>query len=520
MEFGRFIRALREKQGLSQEAVDQRGGPSRQVIGELENGHDLAPSEATLRKLDDGLDLPSGFLRSVLMCSGRPTSEYFDTARVHGVPPEYLALHCDSGEEIEWPDALLVGGFDGLQDRLLDAGKSMLIDVAALPGGDAESGAGFHFIRRWTERYGAWEAVRSTTLRAGIFNRGVVDALPEIHTLQQARKLLETVHSHNNSRRTSSKRIILKDSASVTTLAMPRMPHVEAVISNLADTPSTMDRLADMLNDEVARRQEILDAAGYTNGSVGSELEAALSALFVAYVAFSADVSAFDVLDRIARGGSGLFPTTDVQRARWTQQGQPGSNDSGISDEAVLDGLIARLWGKFRDAVGLAADYSQRPDIEALYGHLGEALRQRREIVNVVLPSGDGGAPTRSEVTVWPLRDVVRTIPGILLYDGQRFNSLPALWQWSWEANNPGAYYWHVTSNVARRAGQSRGARVVSVGANIDELIGQRFTDLVCGEAVLSHWRGFEGGWLAVLTLAKSHGLESHPVFLPESGNR
>ena len=455
MEFGTLVRALREMQGLSQEAVDQRGGPSRQVIGDVENGRELAPSEATLRKLDEGLGLPDGLLRSILICSAGPTSEYFDRARVHGVSPEYLALHCDSGEEMEWPDTLHVGDFDGLQDRLLDAGKSMLIDVHAFPGGDAEAGAGYHFIRRWAERYGAWEAVRSTTLRAGMFGRGVVDALPAIESLQEARTLLEALQSPADS----------------------RYPLVDVQ-------------------------------------------EAALAALFVAYVAFSADVSAFDVLDRIQLRGPALFPTIGACQERLLQHAQTDADTGDVSGEAALDGRIITLWVHFRNAIGLAADYGQRPDIKSLYDMLGEALRQRREIVNVTLPSGGAGMPARSDVTVWPLRDVVRTRPGILLYDGRRFSSLPALWQWSWEANNPRAYYWHVTSDADMRATGRSGAKVVSVGADIDDLIGQRFADLARGEAVLSHRREFEGGWLAVLTLAKSHGLESHPVYLPEGGNR
>ena len=520
MEFGRLIRTLREKQGFAQADVDRRGGPSRQIIGELENGHDLAPSEATLRKLDESLDLPSGFLRSVLICSGPHTSEYFDRARARGVPPEYLALHCDSGEEMEWPGTLLVGGFDGLQDRLLDAGKSLLIDVNAFPQGDAESGAGYHFIRRWSERFAAADDVRSTTPRAGIFNRGVVDALPTIDTLQQARKLLETVQCHAKSRQACRVPLIVSDSASSTFPATSTLPHTTLILSNVTETPSGLDRLANILTGEIQRRESILNAVGYPDGRAGSELDAALAALFVAYVAFSTEVSAFDVLDRIALRGPGLFPTTDVQLARWVQQEeQTESGDGSTADDAALDGRIALLWSKFRSAVGLTSDYGPRPDIEALYGYLGEALRQRREIVDVVLPSGGEGAPTRSEVTVWSLRDVVRTMPGILLYDSQRFKSLPALWQWSWEENNPGAYYWHVTSDAAVRACAHRGARAVYVGADMDGLIGRRFTDLAPGEAVLSHRRSFERGWLAVLTLAKSHGLESHPVFLPEGGN-
>ncbi|MBI3215367.1 MAG: helix-turn-helix domain-containing protein [Mycobacterium sp.] len=452
LDFGGFIRALREGQGATQDVVSQRGGPSRQVIGELENGQEFGPSEATLRKLDAGLRLPSGLLRSVLICGQGPVSDRFDLARVRGVPPHSLGLHCDSGEELEWPGTLLVGGFDGLQDRLLHAGQSMLIDVDALPRGDAESGAGYHFIRRWTDVFSA-DAVRSTTLRAGIFNRGVVDALPAVATLQEARKLLEALQVREDVR-----------------------------------------------------------------WAVGDVQEAALAALFVAYVAFSADVSAFDVLDRIQLRGPALFPAASDQQAGAHQPVEPrSSSENGVSAE-VLDGLISRLWGKFRTAVGLAADYGQRPDVKALYDYLGEALRQRREIVNVTLPSGPGGLPARSDITVWPLVDIVRTMPSLLLYDGRRFGSLPDLWEWCWEANNPRIHYWHVTSTAFVRSSRQHGAKLVRVGADIDELIIRRFAGLAVGEAVLSHRRAFDGGWLAVLTVAKSHGLESHPVFLPELG--
>lgn len=89
-------------------------------------------------------------------------------------------------------------------------------------------------------------------------------------------------------------------------------------------------------------------------------------------MAFSTEVSAFDVLDRIALRGPGLFPTTDVQLARWVQQEeQTESGDGSTADDAALDGRIALLWSKFRSAVGLTSDYGPRPDIEALYGYLG-----------------------------------------------------------------------------------------------------------------------------------------------------
>ena len=47
-----------------------------------------------------------------------------------------------------------------------------------------------------------------------------------------------------------------------TFLGLAAMPHVSAVITNLADELTLVDRMADALAGEIMRRQEILRAAG------------------------------------------------------------------------------------------------------------------------------------------------------------------------------------------------------------------------------------------------------------------
>lgn len=450
LALGELVRTLREAQGLTQDAVHKRGGPNRETVGKIEMEKDPAPSEATLQSLDESLALPSGFLHSIATCRQGPTSDWFDAAHSRAVTrgDGPLLLHCFSGEDVQWPSTLLVDNFDGLPHRITGTARSMLIDVDALPHGDAESGAGFRFVQTWTE-LNSEGIVRSTTLRAGIFDRGVLDVLAAVKSLQQARTLLDVVRNHHPAQAT-----------------------------------------------------------------LGNVQFAALAALFVAYAGLAAEVSTFDVLDRIqGLGGGRAIGGNPMIRTRT----EPESLDRSDRSDEELTALVNQKWHEFRTAVGLESDYSQHPNISTLYDYLGEALHQRREILNVSLPSGPAGLPTRSEIAVWPLDEVVRTTPCLLLYDGQRFGSLPALWEWSWEANIPRSPYWHVTTTDFARSHTHRDARLVCVGADIDALIRRRFADLAVGEAALSHRRSFDGGHLAVLTLAKSHGLESHPVFLPDA---
>ncbi len=54
VKFGRVIRSLRERRGLSQEALSDLAGLSRSFLGEIERG-DAVPSVETLQKLADAL---------------------------------------------------------------------------------------------------------------------------------------------------------------------------------------------------------------------------------------------------------------------------------------------------------------------------------------------------------------------------------------------------------------------------------------------------------------------------------
>lgn len=445
--FGEFVRAMREAQGLTQEAVSVRGGPSRQVVGEVESGQAAGATEATLRKLDAGLGLPAGFLGSVLSCQLDDWSDRLERARRQPVLPTTLGLHGVSGEQIEWPDALLVSDveFDFLRDRLLHFGDSLLVDVNAFPGGDAETGSGSYFIDRWSARFGA-DSVRSTTLRAAFVEHGVLDPLRGVESLRQARKLLEAART------------------------------------------------------------------GAVTRPVREVEEAAMAALFVAYVAASVGVSTFDVLDRVKGRGAALFDA-GAHGARAAE---------AAADPALraLDVAIHGSWGTFRSAVGLDADYGPHPDVAALYECLGEALRQRREVVNVVARvRGGDGQVTRSALTVWPLNQVIdrdTAEPWMMLYDGLRFGSLPDVWEWRWESAYRSSCYWHVTDSAAARSRRGRSARLVCPGTDTDALIRKRFAELAVGEAAVTHRHHVKGGSVGVLTVAGTDGLTSHPTLFPE----
>ena len=61
VKFGRVIRSLRERRGLSQEALSDLAGLSRSFLGEIERG-DAVPSVETLQKLADGLGEKLSFI--------------------------------------------------------------------------------------------------------------------------------------------------------------------------------------------------------------------------------------------------------------------------------------------------------------------------------------------------------------------------------------------------------------------------------------------------------------------------
>jgi DNA segregation ATPase FtsK/SpoIIIE, S-DNA-T family len=79
-----------------------------------------------------------------------------------------------------------------------------------------------------------------------------------------------------------------------TFLGLARLPHVSAVITNLADELNLVDRMADALAGEITRRQELLRAAGNVSGVTGYAAArragaplAPLPALFVVVDEFS-----------------------------------------------------------------------------------------------------------------------------------------------------------------------------------------------------------------------------------------
>jgi len=63
VKFGRVLRALRERRGLSQEALSDLAGLSRSFLGEIERG-DAVPSIETLQKLADALGEKLSFVVS------------------------------------------------------------------------------------------------------------------------------------------------------------------------------------------------------------------------------------------------------------------------------------------------------------------------------------------------------------------------------------------------------------------------------------------------------------------------
>jgi XRE family transcriptional regulator, regulator of sulfur utilization len=64
VKFGRVVRSLRERRGLSQEALSSLAGLSRGFLGEIERG-DSVPSIETLQKLADALGEKLSYLVSL-----------------------------------------------------------------------------------------------------------------------------------------------------------------------------------------------------------------------------------------------------------------------------------------------------------------------------------------------------------------------------------------------------------------------------------------------------------------------
>jgi transcriptional regulator with XRE-family HTH domain len=78
--FGRVIRELRARRGLSQEQLGFQSGLHRNYVGAIERG-EINPTFRVLLKLEHGLRLP---LSEII--------EVYETRRGEGVPGGYLSL--------------------------------------------------------------------------------------------------------------------------------------------------------------------------------------------------------------------------------------------------------------------------------------------------------------------------------------------------------------------------------------------------------------------------------------------
>ncbi len=57
ISFGKLLKTLRERASLTQEALEQKTGLNRSYIAQLESGHKKSPSNRTLLRLAEGLEV-------------------------------------------------------------------------------------------------------------------------------------------------------------------------------------------------------------------------------------------------------------------------------------------------------------------------------------------------------------------------------------------------------------------------------------------------------------------------------
>jgi S-DNA-T family DNA segregation ATPase FtsK/SpoIIIE len=193
-----------------------------------------------------------------------------------------------------------------------------------------------------------------------------------------------------------------------TFLGLSGMPHVSAVITNLADELTLVDRMADALAGEINRRQEVLRAAGNLTGV--AELDAArragarvprLPALVVVVDEFSELlaqrpelVDLFVMIGRLGRS-LGLHLLLASQRL---EEGRLRGLESHLSYRIALRTFSA---GESRAVLGVpdAHHLPPVPGSAFLSTGTGELIRFRAACVSVPATSSAGGpAPTPSAV--------------------------------------------------------------------------------------------------------------------------
>ena len=148
-------------------------------------------------------------------------------------------------------------------------------------------------------------------------------------------------------------------------MALADLPQVQGVISNLEESSSRLDRLEDMLNGEVVRRETILKAAGYKDvrnyerarATTRPELEP-LGALLIVLDEFSELLKIRPALtgtfDTVARKGRGLW----MHILNASQRVESGRMAGMISQQTYSIGLKLKDAGQSRQAIGSPKAYT------------------------------------------------------------------------------------------------------------------------------------------------------------------
>ena len=158
--FGELIVELRERRRLSQELLARTSEPSRQILSDIEQHKDIAISEATLAKLDQGFGLPRGFMHARLLTEHGPGADHWSGGRTFerdAAPagPMTLGFHVISGEPLPLPAALRVkrSEFEALFAPLRASAKHILLDINAF-GRNVATHDGGWFIKEWSRTFG------------------------------------------------------------------------------------------------------------------------------------------------------------------------------------------------------------------------------------------------------------------------------------------------------------------------------------------------------------------------------
>lgn len=148
-------------------------------------------------------------------------------------------------------------------------------------------------------------------------------------------------------------------------MALADLPHVQGVVSNLEESESRLDRLQDMLNGEVVRRETILKKAGYKDvrnyerarATTRPELEP-LGTLLIVIDEFSELLkirpTVVETFDRIALKGRGLW----MHILNASQRVETGRMGGMIAQQTYSIGMKVKDAGQSRQAIGSPKAYT------------------------------------------------------------------------------------------------------------------------------------------------------------------